>query len=143
MTQVDFYILKAGYPVNRNQFACRLIEKAYDQGHRVYLHLAGDSEVQHLAQLLWTFRDDSFVPHGVLGVADPSLTPILLGSGRDPIEESDVLITLAPEVPAFFNRFQRVAEIVDTHAERLRISREHFRFYRDRGYTPRTHELTP
>jgi len=141
MTQLDFYILKAPYPGDRYQFACRLTEKVYGLGRRVYLHAGSDGEARHLDRLLWTFRDGSFVPHGLLGNADPRLTPVLLGSGRDPTGEDDVLINIAPEVPAFFSRFQRVAEIVDGDPERLRADRARFRFYRERNHPVHTHEL--
>jgi len=142
MTRLDFYILKAPYPGDRYQFACRLTAKVYGQGHRIYLHADSDGEIRHLDRLLWTFRDGSFVPHGLLGEADPRLTPVLLGSRRDPAGEDEVLINIAPEVPDFFSRFQRVAEIVDADPERLRAGRERFRFYRERGYPLRTHELS-
>jgi DNA polymerase-3 subunit chi len=142
MTQLDFYILTVDYPGDRYQFACRLTEKAYGQGHRIYLHAGSMGEVQHLDRLLWTFRDGSFVPHGQLGEADPRLTPVLLGCQRDPTGEEDVLINLTPEVPDFFSRFQRVAEIIDSDPERRRTGRERFRHYREGGYPLRTHELS-
>lgn len=144
MAQVDFYILKAQYHRDRYHFACRLTEKVYKQGHRAYLHASNDGEVRHLDRLLWTFREGSFIPHGVLDDADPRLTPVLLGSQRDPSGEDDVLINLdlAPEIPDFFNRFQRIAEIVDADPERLRAGRTRFRYYRDQGCPLYTHELS-
>jgi DNA polymerase-3 subunit chi len=45
-----------------------------------------------------------------------------------------VLVNLAPQVPEFFSRYERVAEVVDANAERRELSRERYRFYRDRGY---------
>jgi DNA polymerase III subunit chi len=141
MTRLDFYILSSDYSGDRWQFACRLAEKAYAQGHRVYLHSGSDGEARYLDRLLWTFRDSSFVPHGLLGEADAALNPVLLGSGVDPLGEDDVLINCSREVPAFFERFQRVAEIVDGDPQVRRTGRERFRFYRDRGCPLETHEL--
>ena len=143
MTQVDFYILPGPSGENRLHFACRLTEKAYGQGRRVYLNTDSEGETQHLDRLLWTFRDRSFVPHGALGQADASLTPVLLGCRRDPEGEDDVLINLTTEVPSFFSRFGRLAEIVDSDPERRRAGRERYRFYRDRGYPLNLHELAP
>ena len=62
---------------------------------------------------MWTFREQSFVPHGLTGQVDPVLTPVLLGWQAPPEDENDVLINLAPEVPAFFSRFRRLAEPLD------------------------------
>jgi DNA polymerase-3 subunit chi len=142
MNQVDFYILKPGYPKELYRFVCQLIEQVYGQGRRIYVNLGQDAEARHLDQLLWNYREGSFVPHGLLSEADPKITPVLLGSGWDPIDENDVLITLAPVAPEFFRRFQRVAEIIDQDPERLRAGRERYRWYRDLGCDLRVHEMT-
>jgi len=52
-----------------------------------------------------------------------------------------VLINLAGDVPEFFSRYQRVAEVVDANATRREQSRERYRFYRDRGYKLNTHQV--
>ncbi len=77
------------------------------------MHCGSAEEARDVDRLLWVFRDQSFVPHGLLGCVDPALNPILVGHGTDIGEEHDVLINLAPEVPVFFGRFERVAEPVD------------------------------
>lgn len=142
MTQIDFYIISEQMPDDRYQFTCRLADKVYGQGHRIYIHTGSDDEVRHLDRLLWTFRDQSFIPHGSVGMADPELTPVLLGAGEAPEREDDVLINLAAEVPGFFSRFERVAEIIDADPEVKRVGRTRFRFYKDRGYPIKTHQLT-
>ena len=142
VTRVDFYILSEQARGDRYQFACRLVDKVYGQGHRVYIHAGSDTEVHHLDRLLWTFREQSFIPHGRAGEANPELTPVLLGWQGDPQQEDDVLINLAPVVPEFFSRFDRVAEIMDGDPEVRRAGRERFRFYRDRGYPLEDHEIS-
>jgi DNA polymerase-3 subunit chi len=63
MTRVDFYILPPGDERQRLVFACRLTEKAYRQGLTVYLRAGDETTASQLDQLLWTFRQGSFVPH--------------------------------------------------------------------------------
>ncbi|KOR33431.1 hypothetical protein TI05_01075 [Achromatium sp. WMS3] len=142
MKQIDFYILKPGYPKELYQFVCQLVEQIYNQGHRIYINLGYDNEVQYLDKLLWLYSDGSFVPHGILGSADPKLTPVLLGANQAPADATDVLITLAPKAPEFFRQFQRIAEIIDQDPERLRMGRERYSWYRDLGCTLRVHEMT-
>jgi DNA polymerase-3 subunit chi len=143
MTRVDFYILTAQARSNRYQFACQLAEKVYKLGRRIYINAGSADEIRHLDRLLWTFRDGSFIPHGVLKEADPALTPVLLGSGHDPDGEDDVLINLAPTPPNFFSRFDRLAEIVDQDPQILAAGRERYRFYRERGYPLNNYQITP
>ena len=38
MTKVDFYILPSADPSARLDFACKLTDKAWRMGHRIYLH---------------------------------------------------------------------------------------------------------
>ncbi|RDH88532.1 MAG: DNA polymerase III subunit chi [endosymbiont of Escarpia spicata] len=142
MTQVDFYILKEQAKANRYMLACRLVEKIYHQGRRVFIHTVSNEEARHMDRLLWTFRQGSFVPHAQLQDANSAVTPVIIGCGGDAVEESDVLINLTTDVPNFFSRFERVAEVIDKEPELKTAGRERFRFYRDRGYPLNTHEIS-
>lgn len=142
MTQVDFYVLDERASGNRFLLACRLAEKIYHQGRRIFINTASEEEQRHMDRLLWTFRQGSFVPHASLDKADPSSTPVIIGIAGEAGEEADVMINLAPEVPACFSRFERVAELIDREAPVKAAGRERFRFYRDRGYPLNTHEIT-
>lgn len=141
MTQVDFYILDDTAADARQRFACRLAEKAWQQGHRVYIH-TGDPELStHMDELLWSFRQGSFVPHGLDDDATADDAPIHIGHGGEPRHHDEVLINLDREIPLFFSRFRRVAEVVDGDEENRRGGRERFRFYRDRGYALESHSI--
>lgn len=141
MTRVSFYVLADTAPDAGPRFACRLIEKAHAEGHRVYWRLADEAACRAADDLLWTFRQGSFVPHvrapALSGEDDP--TPVTLGTGEPPAGFDDVLVNLHPEVPDFFDRFERVVEIV-TPAEKG-AARRRYKFYRDRGQEPETHHV--
>lgn len=141
MTQVDFYVLDEHATGNRFTLACRLSEKIYHQGRRIFIHTASDEETRHMDRLLWTFRQGSFVPHGSAGGCDPAVTPVIIGHRDDAGEEHDVLINLTVEVPTFFSRFERVAELIDKEPQLVSAGRERFRFYRDRGYPLNKHDI--
>lgn len=143
MTRVDFYVLGESGESGRYRFACRLVEKIYQQQRRAYIHTGSEEEARQLDRLLWTYRQDSFLPHGLLGVVNPQFTPILIGWGEDPGSENDVLINLAPEVPIFFSRFDRVSEIIDADPQVRDLGRQRYRFYRDRGYPLESHQIEP
>jgi DNA polymerase-3 subunit chi len=126
---------------DRFQLACRLTEKAWQQGHRVCLYTNSADESAHLDRLLWTFRQASFLPHGVAAESNPEITPILITHRNDIDEEHDLLINLSSGVPEFFSRFSRLAELIDQDGENRRLGRERYRFYRDRGYPLNSHEI--
>ncbi len=141
MTKVDFYVLDGNAAGNRYQLACRVAEKAHSAGHRVLIHTPSGEEAAHLDRLLWTFNEQSFLPHGLLNKVDHALNTILIGDGALDQEEHDVLINLALDVPTFFSRFKRLAECVDNDNTVRTASRNRFRFYRDRGYSLNTHNI--
>ena len=142
MTQIDFYILGADSSEERLRFACRLTDKALQRQHRIFLNAESSLMAEQLDQTLWTFRAGSFIPHRRLSGTGPVMEPVVIGHDQEPPEESwDVMINLAVEVPDFFSRYQRVAEVVDGDAQRRSQGRERFRFYKERGYELRTHNL--
>ncbi len=137
---VDFYVLPASSKNERLVFACRLAEKAFDHGQRTYIHAESEEQAMQLDNLLWTFRQGSFLPHALYGTENDHDLPIHIG-WQSELESHDVLINLAPKVPAFFDRFARVAEIVDTDESAKQTARERFRFYREHGITPASHTI--
>ncbi len=139
--RIDFYVLPGQEPNGRLSLACRLAEKAYGLGHRVYLHAASPEQARQLDDLLWTFRQGSFVPHTLCPSAEGDASPVLIGSDEAPAATAGVLINLSDTVPVFFERYERVAELVDQQPSVLAKSRERFRSYRDRGYEPVSHRL--
>lgn len=141
MTRVDFYILPDQAEKNRLILACRLAEKAFKQGHSIYIHTASEQSSTRLDELMWTFRQGSFVPHQ-LATTDGEHAPILIGHQQEaPEDQADVLLNMTTEVPLFFSRFQRVAELVNQAEEIRTQARTRFKFYRDRGYPMQTHNL--
>ncbi len=139
MTEVDFYVLGDTRPQARLRFACRLAEKAWRLGHRIHIHTDSPDQTRELDTLLWTFQQNSFVPHAVAG-RDQDESPIVIGHDGEP-EASQVLINLAAEVPLFFSRFERVAELVDSDEQVRKNGRRRYGFYKERGYPLRTHEI--
>jgi DNA polymerase-3 subunit chi len=138
--QIDFYVLPGQAPDGRALLACRLAEKAYRLGHTVYIHAGSAEQAHYLDDLLWTFRQGSFVPHALYPPPPEDRSPVLIG-WRDDAPAAVVLINLAPQAPPFFERFARVAELVDQNPQTLSESRDRFRCYRDRGYAPASHKL--
>jgi DNA polymerase-3 subunit chi len=138
MTQIDFYTLEPGSPGDRLLLVCRLAQWLRQSARRILIHCPDGDQAQQLDRLLWTFREESFLPHGLVGQPgqplDLPLTPILIARDAGPETEDQVLINLALQVPPFFSRFERVCEPLDQDPEVLAAGRERFRFYRDRGY---------
>ncbi len=142
MTRVDFYVSPAPTSAARQQLACRIAEKAYLKQHPVYLHVADETQAEQLDTLLWVFRAGSFIPHCRSNDPLAATSPVLIGSNEPPAMANGVLINLSDAVPAFFSRFERVAEVVSGDESARQQARQRYKFYRERGYPLETHELS-
>jgi len=138
LPKVDFYLLAAAEPRARLVTFCRLAEKALEQGLKVAVRTSSPGETAEVDDLLWTFADRSFVPHGVWP-AEPEFaaaTPVLIGSSALPDTHRDVLFNLAPDAPADVSGYARVCEVVGGDEESRQRARLRWRAYRDAGCSP-------
>jgi len=75
MTEVLFYHLKGQTP---EQVLPTLLQKSLDRGWRVVVQASSEERVEALDAHLWTWRDDSFLPHGTWRDAEAAQQPIVL-----------------------------------------------------------------
>jgi DNA polymerase-3 subunit chi len=61
MTEIHFYHLEA-YTLERA--LPPILERVMERGWRAVVHTAGEERTESLSAALWTFREDSFLPHG-------------------------------------------------------------------------------
>ena len=139
MTRVGFYVVQAAEQGHRLQVAVRLADKAFAQGHRIFINDVDETQARTLDELLWSFRPASFLPHGLLGQEHSDT--IAIGWGQEPQDHNDLLINLQLGIPSFFSRFQRVAEVVTQDPASLQALRESWKFYKERGYQLEKHDL--
>jgi DNA polymerase III subunit chi len=141
--RVDFYVLKSAAAKQRWGFACRLTEKAYLRDLRIVIVNDTLADAQALDDLLWTFNERSFIPHKICldeHSMDPATKVHLTVEPAADIS-ADLLVNLAARLPAHWERYTRIAEIIDAEDERRRLGRERFKTYRDLKLTLETHQL--
>ena len=141
MTQVDFYILNKTQENETEQFACLLAEKAFRKGHKIHIHTTDNNQTERMDRLLWTYNDQSFLPHVTMNHELQAETPINISHDQDKAFFSDVLINLRAEVPAFYKQFDRVAELVPANAQKRETARHRYREYQQQGCTVTSHEI--
>jgi len=144
MPDVTFYVLATSEERARLVFVCRLAEKIYRENLPVYVTAANDKQAQQLDDLLWTFRQGSFIPHQCDqgdGVA-PDDWPILIGQQAvPPAWQRAIVVNLAPTCPEGITECPRLLEIVDHDPSIRQAGRERFRRYRDWGWSIETHHI--
>ena len=138
--QIDFYVLQEQSPGSRFKLACRIVEKAYRLGHRVYLRTSNSDDTNVLDDLLWTFSQNSFVPHQLSAESDSRESPVVIGE-HPPAADTDVVISVADDPVSDFTAYPRIVEIVGCEDDEKASGRNRFRYYREHGVEPNTHRI--
>ena len=89
MAEVLFYHLTAT-PIEAT--LPDLLEKSLARGWRVLVRVGDDTGIGFLDDRLWSYRDDSFLPHGRAGGPDDARQPILLTRGLENTNGAEVLM---------------------------------------------------
>jgi DNA polymerase-3 subunit chi len=138
VTEIKFYVGRGNTLRSRLLLACQLTQKAREHNLHVYIHVDTEKTLQLMDNILWEYRDDSFIPHAFAPDQDVFVE---MGYDYQPIEQCDYLINLSNERPDFFSRFSRMAEVLDQQEDVLIKGRDRYRFYQDRGYKLDYHKL--
>src|SRR5262245_44427080 len=140
MERVDFYVLSGSDERERQKFACRVLDRAFEAEQRVLVWLDDAPAVKAFDDLIWTFAQDSFVPHEPPGNAsDWEESPVLLGcpgaTGGALLERAppDVILNLAGSIPGGRKTARQIIEVIDAEASRRDAGRARFRQYRAEG----------
>jgi DNA polymerase-3 subunit chi len=140
--RADFYVLGGSDARERLKFACRVVDKAFGAEQRVLVWLDDAAALQSFDDLLWTFAQDSFIPHEPLGAeSNWEDSPVLLSCGAAPPPGVEVLINLSALVPPVAPSASRVIEIIDADPARRQAGRARFKQYRALGIEPATHNI--
>ena len=143
-TRVDFYLLSAAGEQARMHTACRVVDKAWQRGLKVWVWAEDNDDLQSMDDLLWTFRQDSFVPHETISRSEPQgepPAPVLLSVEASDPACTDILINLSGKLPERESLPPRIAEFVGPEADARALGRDRFRGYRDMHCELTTHEL--
>ena len=138
MTEIAFHFNAP----DKLAYVCRLLRKAVSGGARAVVSGPEDILAQ-LDQQLWTFSALDFVPHCMAGsparVLDAS--PVVLAVDAQQAPARPVLVNLGDLVPAGFERFERLIEVVSGDDGDRALARERWKHYAARGYAIVRHDL--
>ncbi len=131
MTHVEFHFNAP----DKIAYACRLLRKASRQGGRVVV-VAEAPVLQALDAALWSFSATDFVAH-TLAITDATVlaaSPVLLLESALEAPHQQVLLQLGDAVPAGFERFERLIEVVTLDEDDRVLARQRWKHYEGRGY---------
>lgn len=116
MSRIDFYHLQKQ---TLEQVLPKLVEKAYATGKNIKIKVGNEARVEFINSLLWTYSDESFIPHGSKKDGFAKEQPIWLSSEDDNPNQAEMLFLVdgaAIELSEIKN-FERIFNIFDGNVE--------------------------
>ena len=124
MTRIDFYHLQKG---NIEDTLPKLLEKAYALGKKILVKIGNEERVEFINTHLWTYDEQSFLPHGSKKDGNADMQPVWLTAQDDNPNDASILF-LADGAKASIDNvaaFERVLNIFDGNNQKaLTWSRE-------------------
>jgi DNA polymerase-3 subunit chi len=113
MTEILFYHLET-QPLER--VIPQLLEKTLERGWRAVVETGSRERAEALDALLWTFREDSFLPHGIAGDAatDPH-QPVLITTDDANPNGANVRFFVDRAVPQSVEGYERIVFMFSGH----------------------------
>ncbi len=136
MTEIAFHVNAP----DKLDYACRLLRATQKKSAQV-LVLGHIGALKSLSSKLWAMAPTEFLPHCLADAAAEVIahSPIVfiaeLGAKLpSSAAESQVLLNLGAVLPAGFERFERLIELVGQDESDLQAARTRWKHYKDRGY---------
>jgi DNA polymerase III subunit chi len=133
MTEMLFYHLQR-QPIEK--VLPTLLEKSLERGWRVVVQGNSEERIEALDALLWTYRDDGFLPHGTWREPEAAAQPVLLTMTDSNPNGASVrfLIDGAP-VPSDAAAYARIVVLFDGEDEdALKAARQRWSEARTQGF---------
>lgn len=114
----------------------RLLDKSRERGWRALVQVGSEERLATLDDHLWTYAEESFLPHGSDREADAGEHPILLTTGEANRNNAEILFLVeGASVPADISGYQRVMYLLDgSDPDAVASGRQSFRTLRDAGH---------
>ena len=112
MTEILFYHLE-NQPLER--VLPVLLEKTLERGWKAVVEAGSRERVEALDAALWTYRDDSFLPHGVAGQETDTLQPVLVTAHNENGNGANVRFFVDRAVPREVAGYTRIVYLFSGH----------------------------
>ena len=113
--EVWFYHLER---TGLDQALPELLEKTLQRGWKAIVRSPAAERIEHLDGWLWSYRDESFLPHAPVQEPGPERQPILLTTTFDNPNGADALFLVDGAEPGDLAGYQRCVVLFDGADER-------------------------
>ena len=123
-------------------YVCKLVEKGFKQNIQpIYVQTNNQQQAEQLDKLLWTFKQDSFIPHTIVGTLDLDTTPVQIGWNENQFHPAAAIVNLSEEIPISYLESKKIHEIIDDDEIKKDRARERWKNYKSEGCHLGVHQI--
>ena len=141
MPRADFYLIaKPRFLTEPLRLVCELARKANDAGLPALVLARDQAQAEALDELLWSFDEDAYIPHQIVGEdVDEEEAVVLISIPGDEAPMRPLVINLRDK--PWLGQCERVLEVVPADPEAREPLRERWRQYKTAGYDLNKHDM--
>ena len=133
MAEIGFYHLHTT-PLERA--LPRLLERALADRYRIVVMAGSPERVAFLDNLLWTYSDESFLPHGAMGNGPAERQPICLTTADENPNRATMLVLVDGADSAHLGDYARCCDMFDGNDSAAVVAaRERWRVAKAAGHS--------
>ncbi|HEY9233465.1 MULTISPECIES: DNA polymerase III subunit chi [Phenylobacterium] len=130
--EVWFYHLERS---SLDQVLPELLERTLARGWKAIVRTRLPERIEHLDGWLWSYREDSFLPHAPADEPQAPRQPVLLTTGFDNPNGAEALFLVDGADPGALAGYARCMVVFDGRDEaQLAVARSHWKAVRAKGH---------
>lgn len=134
MTEVSFYQVMNATPASVDATLPALLEKALKSGKTVVVKCPSVERMERLDEALWSYKPESFLPHGTKEDANSENQPIFLTTEDENPNGAEILVTVSGATSTDFSSFERVLDMFEASDIQKQNARMRWKDLKDKGY---------
>ena len=124
-------------------YVCKLIEKGYKQNiNPIFIKTNTQKQAEELDKFLWTFRQESYIPHTLVDQDSNNTQPVQIGWIDNEIEDAEAIINLSDGMPDISNHLKKIHEIIENIDEKKEKARERWKKYKSIGFNIKAYKVS-
>jgi len=132
MTEVRFYHLQKQ---TLDQALPLILEKVYQTKNNAIIRMSDAKEITRMNDILWSYKPNSFLPHGCKKTGHPNEQPIWLTDKSENPNNAKTLILTQNAIEESLNDFDLCCEMLDGHDNAaISEARNRWKTYKDKGF---------
>ena len=132
-TEIIFLTLSVA---NKLSVVCDVVENEFLNGNKVVVNVADETEGKNLDNMLWSWKQSTFIPHNFSdSLINHNQDPVLISSDVKENISYDTLILVHAAELEICNNYKKVIDFAEKYnPTKLETDRKRYKLYRDKKY---------